>query len=120
MHVDDHLANAKCPQASERNLQERAPSDFHQGFRAIVSQRPQARAEPGGQNHSFHCEAFIAGLSSGRLHLPSFSNSRWRTATSTPLEARKCFANCSARFTERCCPPVQPKDTIRFLKPRWR
>ena len=61
-------------------------------------------AKAGGQNH--------------RLHLPRFSNPRCRTTTSTPLVLRKCFANSSARYTDRCCPPVQPNDTIRLLKPR--
>ena len=29
-----------------------------------------------------------------------------------------CSAICCAQYTERCWPPVQPKDTIRFVNPR--
>src|SRR6202011_3265569 len=104
MHVENHLANSKDAQARECDLQQRAASDFHQRFGAIVGEWPQPRTEAGGQNH--------------RFHLSKFSNSRCRTTTSTPLLPRKRLANCSARYTERCCPPVQPNDTIKFLKPR--
>ena len=37
--------------------------------------------------------------------------------TSTPARPRRCFASCSARYTERCWPPVHPKETIRLLNP---
>src|SRR5712692_1620538 len=104
MHIDNHLANPKGEQARERDLQQRAAGDFHQGLGAMVGEWPQARTEPGGQNH--------------RFHLPKFSSSRCRTTTSTPFLPRKCFASSSARYTERCWPPVQPNDTIKLLKPR--
>ena len=83
MHVDDHFANAEGAQARERDLQQRAAADFHQRLGAIIGERPQTRAQAGGQNHG--------------LHLPCFSSSRWRTTTLMPLRARRCFANCSAR-----------------------
>ena len=104
MDVDNHVSNPKGAQPAQGDFQERMACDFDQGLGPIISERPQARAETGGQVH--------------RLHLPRFSSSRCRTITSTPLLRRKYLANCSARYTERCCPPVQPKDTIRFLKPR--
>src|SRR5947209_7104382 len=128
MDVDDDFADAEGAQAGETYFKESATREFDQGFGAILRQRLQARAEPGRKNHSFHRGAFIAGLSScrhsadrgdsGGLHLPIFSNCRWRTATSTPFFARKRLASCSARNTERCWPPVHPKETIRFLNPR--
>jgi putative hemolysin len=71
---------------------------------AIVGEWPQTGTKAGGQNHC--------------LHLSMFSNSRCSTTTSTPALPRKRRANCSARYTERCWPPVQPNDTIKLLKPR--
>ena len=103
MRVDNHLAHAKEAQAAEDNLKQRAAGDGNQCLGPVVGERLQARAQAGGQNH--------------RLHRPIFSNSICRTITSTPL-ARRCFTNSSARYTERCWPPVQPNETIRFLKPR--
>src|SRR5438445_9945337 len=104
MHVDDHLANLKGAQACQRHLQQGAAADFHQRLGTIVGERPQTGAQAGGQNHGFH--------------LPSFSSSIWRITTLIPLRARRCFANSSARYTERCWPPVQPNETIRLSKPR--
>ena len=104
MHVDNHFANPKGVQTRERDLQHGAAGDFYQRLGAIVGEGPQSRAEAGGQDH--------------RFHWPILSNSRCRTTTSTPLLPRKRFASCSARYTERCWPPVQPNDTIRLLKPR--
>src|SRR5256885_10999085 len=97
MHVDYHFSNPKATQARECDLKQRAAGDFHQCLRAIVGERPQARTQAGGQNHRFHS--------------PTFSNSRCRTTTSTPFLPRKRFASCSARYTERCCPPVDRKST---------
>src|ERR1700751_3035943 len=51
-------------------------------------------------------------------HAGGFSSSRWCTTTSTPGRVRRRFANCSARYTERCWPPVHPNEIIKFLK--WR
>src|SRR5215467_13781891 len=104
MHIDYRLANSKGAQTRECYLKQRAAGDFHQRLGAIVGEWTQARTEARGQNH--------------RFHLPAFSNSRCRTTTSTPFFPRKRFANCSAKYTERCCPPVQPNDTIKLLKPR--
>ena len=55
MDVDDHFANSEIAQARERDLQQRAAVDFDQRFGAIVGERPQARAQAGGENHRFHC-----------------------------------------------------------------
>src|SRR5882724_820808 len=105
MNVNDHLVNAKAAQPGESDLQHGTARDLHQRFGAIVGERTEPGAETGGQDHGFH--------------RPCFSISTCRTATSRPLRPRKRLANCSAKYTERCCPPVQPKDTIRFLKPRF-
>ena len=43
---------------------------------------------------------------------PRRSNSRWRLDTCHPACAR-CAESFSARATERCWPPVQPKATVR-------
>src|ERR1035437_1486493 len=102
--IDNHFATPNRAQASQRDLQHRAPSDFHQRLRAIAGEWPQSLAEACRQNH--------------RFHLPRFSNSRCCTTTSTPFLPRKCLANCSARYTERCWPPVQPNDAVKLLKPR--
>ena len=83
MRVDDDIENAERAQAGKGDLEQRASANFHQRLGARVRERAQARAEAGGQNHG--------------LHLPSFSNSRCRTSTFTPLRARRCLANCSAR-----------------------
>src|SRR5205085_4235881 len=104
MHIDDHLADSGGPQARECNLQQRASVHFHQGLGTIIGKGPQARAQSGGQNHGFH--------------LPSFSSPRCRTTTSTPFLPRKCSASCPAIYTERCFPPLQPKETIRLLNLR--
>src|SRR5690348_6136536 len=104
MHIDDHILDTECSQPFERNLQQRAAPDFHQGLWTCVRQGAQTGAEARGENHCFH--------------LPWLSRLRWRTATSKPALPRKWFASCSAKYTDRCCPPVHPKETIRFLKPR--
>src|SRR5579859_7883208 len=109
MHVDDHIADPKVAKAGECDFQHSAPADFNQCFRAIVSERTKPRAQAGSQHHGLHWPAFSNSI---------FSNSMWRTTTFTPGFPRKWLANCSARYTERCWPPVQPKDTVRLLKPR--
>ena len=81
-----------------------AAADFHQGLWTCVGQGAQTCTEARSQNH--------------RFHLPWLSRPRWRTATSRPALPRKWFASCSAKYTDRCCPPVHPKETIRFWKPR--
>src|ERR1700719_884188 len=83
MDVNDHVANVKRTQARQRNFQHRATAYIHQSFGAIVCERPKARTEAGGQNHSFH--------------LFRFSSSRCRTTTSTPFLPLNLFANCSAK-----------------------
>src|SRR5216684_7590779 len=116
MHVDDHFANPELTQATERDLQQRMSSHFHERLGTIVSKRAQSRAQAGGQNHRPrpHCAAFSAAAFSAAI----LSNSRCCTTTSTPFRPRRRFATCSAKYTERCCPPVHPNETIRFLKPR--
>src|SRR5580765_261847 len=109
MHIDDDLANSEFAQAGERDLQQRAPPDFHQGLGAIVGERSQARAQARSQHHGSHLSCFSNSI---------FSNSTCRSTTSTPSSPRKCFANCSAKNTERCWPPVQPNETVKLLKPR--
>ena len=106
MRVHDGLADTGFAQTQKSNFQQRAPIQFDQRLRTIIGQRAQPRAQSCRQHHS--------------LHLPIFSSSVCRKATSTPFIARKCLANCSAKNTERCCPPVHPNDTIKFLKPRLR
>src|SRR5579871_3622667 len=114
VHIYDDLANFKGDQAPKRNLQHRLPSDFHQRLRTIISERSQPRTETSSQNHCPHRLAFSASAFSNAI----LSSSRCTTTTSTPLRPRNRFATCSARYTERCWPPVQPNDTIKFLKPR--
>ena len=106
MRIDNHLAHAKGAQAGEGDLQQRTAGNFTSALgRSSVSgrrrvPRPAAR--------------IMAFIDFCRI----FSSPICRTTTSTPPLPRKCFANCSARYTERCWPPVQPNDTIRLLKPR--
>src|ERR1035437_584612 len=124
MHVDDHFANPKLAQAVECDLQQRVTSHFHECFRAFVGERTQSRTEAGSQNHGLHCPArsglarsgssFSAPGASGSI----FSSSRCLTTTSMPFRPCRRFATCSAKYTERCCPPVHPNDTMRFLNPR--
>ena len=83
MRVDDDIANAERVQAGKGDLEQGTAANFDQCLGTRVRERTQARAEAGRQNHG--------------LHLPSFSNSRWRTSTFTPLRARRCRANSSAR-----------------------
>src|SRR5215469_18614274 len=104
MYVDDDVTNSKLAQAGERNFEQCSASDFDQGFWTVIGQGSQTRTESRGQNHG--------------LHSAIFSNSRCRTTTLTTFWARKCLASCSARYTERCWPPVQPNETIRLWKPR--
>ena len=110
MDVHYHFVHAKDVQAFEGDLEECAAGNRDQCLGTIIGERAQPRAKPGGEYHRLHLLTL-----SGWLIL---SSAIWRTITSTPLVPRKCFANCSARNTERCWPPVQPNETIRFLKPR--
>src|SRR6267154_511308 len=107
--VDDDFGDAEGTETRESDFEEGTASDFDEGFGASVRERAEARAEAGGEDHGFHWRVF---------RLPSFSSSRWRRTTSRPFLTRRRLANCSARKTERCWPPVQPKETIKFLKPR--
>src|SRR6266852_1391879 len=70
VHVYDDVAHAEGSKTGKRQFQQRSAADFHQRFGAVIRQRAQARAEAGRQNHG--------------PHRPIFSNSKWRTATSTP------------------------------------
>ena len=114
MHVDDHFPDSEGGEAAKGNFQQRVSGDFHQGLGTIVGQGPQAGTESRGEDHGLHVAAFSAAEFSAFI----LSSSRWVTTTSTPLRPRRRLATCSARYTERCWPPVQPKETIRFLNPR--
>src|ERR1017187_7520775 len=103
MSIDDNFTYSEKTQSAESNLQQGATGHSHQRLGAGIGERTQACAQSSGQDH--------------RLHRPIFSNSMCRTTASTPL-SRRCFANFSARYTERCWPPVHPNETIRFLKLR--
>ena len=105
MDVDDDIVDAEGAQAGQRDFEQGAAGDFDQRFGAIVGERTQARAEAGGQNHRLHSGSVLLQFAMTQT-------------TSTPLRSRRCCANCSARKTERCWPPVQPNETIRCLKPR--
>ena len=108
MCVDDDFLNAESAKShASVSSSKRAAGDFNQSLRTIIGQRAQTRAQAGGQHHRLHLATF-----SGKF----FSSSMWRTTTSTPLVDRRCRASCSARKTDRCCPPVQPKETIRLPK----
>ena len=63
MRVDDHFAHAKGAQAGECDLQQRAAGNFYQRLGAVVGERPQARAQAGGQNHGLHCPLFRIAFS---------------------------------------------------------
>src|SRR5581483_9346133 len=106
MRIDDDFAHAELAQAGNGDLKQRVSRHFYQRLRPVIGQRTQARTQPGSQNHGFHWA--------------SFSSSKCRNLTSTPAQLWKCFASASARYTERCCPPVHPKETVRLLKPRCR
>src|SRR3984893_11277056 len=54
MDIDNDVVNPKFAQARERDLEQRAAMDFDQRFGTMVGERPQARAEAGGENHRFH------------------------------------------------------------------
>ena len=121
MDVDDDIAHAESAQAEEGDLQQGAAGDGDQRLGAVIGEGPQARAQAGGKNHRLHWPSFSVTAFSGSVFSSAiFSSSMCRTATSTPLKPRRCFASCSARYTERCWPPVQPNETIRLLKPRLR
>src|SRR5215467_9064666 len=104
MHINNHFADSEAAQASKGDFDKRAVRNFHQRLGAIIGERLESRAQSRGQDH--------------RLHWPIFSSSRCCKATSTPFLPCRCLAVCSARYTERCWPPVQPNETIRCLKPR--
>src|SRR5262245_8976253 len=105
MDIDDHSIDTACAQTLKSDLQQRAACDFHQCLRTAVGEWPEARSKTCSQHH--------------RFHFPRLSRARCRTTTSSPGLPRKCLASCSAKYTDRCCPPVQPNETIRFLKPRF-
>ena len=100
MHVDNHFANAEAAQPSQRNLQQRASTDFHQRLGAVIGQRPQPRPQSGGQHHRFHRDAFIATV----IICPSSPVRRCRTTTFTPLRARKCFASLLRQINRAMLP----------------
>src|SRR6185437_13807276 len=106
MHIHNHIVHTSGAQPQERDLQERMSLYFNQRLGAVVCERSKAHTKPGSQHQS--------------PHAPLFSSERWRTITSTPSVPRKWFASASARYTDRCWPPVHPNDTIRFVKPRRR
>src|SRR5690349_16662661 len=97
VYIDDHICHTKVAQSRESDLQQGMATDFHQRFRAIVRKRTETRSQSGRQDH--------------RFHLPSFSSSQCRRTTLSPFLERKCLASCSARYTERCWPPVHPNET---------
>ena len=111
MGVDDDVDNAAGFEAGEREFKKRASGDFNQRLGAVVGERLQARAKTRREDHCLHDATFSGNL---------ISISMCRTMTSRSSRLRRCCANCSARKTERCWPPVQPKETIRFANPRLR
>ena len=82
----------------------RVAQQIHRAIQTVTQRPVRYVINTGSQDH--------------RFHWPEFSSSRCCTTTSTPILPRKRCANCSARYTERCWPPVQPNDTIKLWKPR--
>ena len=60
-------------------------------------------------------ECHVALRASSTLLTPC---SRCTRRTSMPNLSWRWVARCSAQYTERCCPPVQPKENIKSVKPR--
>ena len=104
MHVDDQLADAEALQAAQRDLQQRVSGNLDQ--RLGTSSVRAATACPVRPPESSPSSAHS-------------SSSRCRNTTRRH-SVRAASAICSARYTERCWPPVHPKETIRCLNPRRR
>src|ERR1700722_2552372 len=68
MHVYDHVVDTKSTQASKCDFEQGASADFDQHFWTVIGERPQARAQPGSENHCPHREAFSKRLSTGGAH----------------------------------------------------
>ena len=109
--INDYVDDAAGFETKKREFEEGVPGDFNQRLGTIVRERTKSRAQAGCEDHPLQDATF-----SGKF----FSISTCRTRTSTPSRVRRCCANCSARKTERCCPPVQPKETMRLANPRLR
>src|SRR6266481_9060150 len=99
--VHNNVVDTVIAQAQQCDLQQSLPGDFNQSLRTAIGDRLQAGSEARRKHH--------------RLHWRAFSNTTCSTTTSTPFLPRRYLANCSAKYTERCRPPVQPKDTIKSL-----
>ena len=113
MRVDHHLAHAEAAQPRQRDFQQRPPRHLHQSLGAIVGEWTQPCSQPRSQHHGL--QRALTGLSSPVPYLLQFEVPHNDLDAAHPAQA---FARLSARYTERCCPPVQPNETIRFWKPR--
>jgi len=96
--------NTESAQTRQRDLQQRAPCNLHQGLRPIISERPQRVPSPAARTMAF----ISAPIIDGAFTCPSSPTPDAAPLPQAHFFARKRFANCSARNTDRCCPPLQP------------
>jgi hypothetical protein len=52
--VDDHVHDVEGSQPSQGDLKQRSTGNFHQSFRPVIGQWPQATPQASGQNHRSH------------------------------------------------------------------
>src|SRR5512146_726631 len=117
--VHDEAVGTRRDQAAGGPLQHGNARDRHQGLRDPVREGAEPGAEAGGENESVHVQPVSISPFSGSM--PQRSCSRCARWTPTPgNRSRMWVARRSAKYTLRCCPPVQPKATERLVKLRFR
>ena len=79
--IDDYFLNSNRAQSRQRDLQKRAPGDFHQRFRTVIRERAQPCAQAGSKNHRPH------RLLLARLFLMKDQILQWMACSAASLAA---------------------------------
>ena len=112
MDVDHYFPESGCLDTQQRVLQHGYACHGDKCLGHVVGQWTQPGTQSGCEYHGFHGGQLRA------LKVCSMFCSRCTRLTCTPNSWLRCSARCWAEYTERCCPPVQPKQTDRLVKPR--
>ena len=104
VNIDDDFPDSKARSRSIVISNSVRPATSTSAFGRVLVKAAIARSQTGGQNHG--------------LHLPRDSNAICRSIRPHRLFPGNVWPIARQNTTDRCCPPVQPNDTIKLLNPR--
>ena len=105
MDIHHELIHACSPEPCDDVVEQSLPGKRGQSLGGIVSERLEPGSQTGRKNHCLHIP----------YNVFSIFCSLWMSFTLMSNLLARWEARCSAQYTERCWPPVQPKQTWRLV-----